>query len=185
MEFTPEMAGSAMIKLEGQLRVESTMNVNFAPISAENTEVVGASASCEAGVECHFQLVAYDGSKNRIMAHGDAHKFDIVVANTTNATSRVEDSPEPGVYDVFITYAASGAFDLMVTLSGAPVYTGSMTASAPAVRPIDSLNITVPEARFEHTMVSYQDNLYVFGGARADKTYLDATLKLDLSMEKE
>jgi hypothetical protein len=50
---------------------------------------------------------------------------------------------------------------------------------------VDQLTYAFPEARFEHSMVSFEDDLYIFGGAKADKTYLDSLLKFDLAMEAD
>mmetsp|Transcript_43186 Transcript_43186/g.80925 ORF Transcript_43186/g.80925 Transcript_43186/m.80925 type:complete len:1349 (-) Transcript_43186:490-4536(-) len=198
--YTPTFFGEPLMSISyesGSSDAEKTLidnvrvAVDTAPISSATTKVIGSVVDaddvhvvCEAGVESRFQVVAYDESGNRIMKHGDADKLAVNVMETPSAGYHIENATEPGVYDVFIIFATSGTFTLQVTLLNSTIYEGTVTCSGSMIRMMDQLNIDFPEARFEHTVVSYNDDLYVFGGAKSDKTYLDATLKFDLDIEE-
>jgi len=97
----------------------------------------------------------------------------------------LDDLSAPGLYTVAVTYPTVGDFTLEVTLAGEALFSGPVTVTGPMVRSVDQLTYAFPEARFEHSMVSFEDDLYVFGGAKADKTYLDSLLKFDLAMEAD
>lgn len=185
MEVMPTRAGTPTLtlSLNGGAVVEgASMPVVAGPIASTST-VTAVDNACEAGYEARFLVHGKDAFGNPRLAGGDAAAIAVTVDGAPAPFYRVAESATPGVYDLFLTFAAAGSFTVNVTVNGEEIYAGPVTCSGPLARPLDNLNITTPAARFEHTMVSYKDDLYVFGGAAADKTYLDATLKLDLAAE--
>lgn len=187
MEVTPSRAGTPTmtLTLNGDAVVDAAPVEVVAGAIAASSAVSDAGNACEAGYEARFLVHAKDAAGNARVQGGDAGAIAVTVDGAPAPFSRVEESATPGVYSLLLTFAAAGEFQVAVTVHGAPIYTALVQCAGPQARPLDMLNIATPAARFEHSMVSYMNDLYVFGGASADKTYLDATLRLTLAAEPD
>ena len=85
-----------------------------------------------------------------------------------------------GVYQVMVVYPHAGSFELTVSVGGESIYSGITNVSEFNVREVITYSAK-PAVRFEHSMVEYQGDLYAFGGAASDKTYLSETWKYDMT----
>jgi hypothetical protein len=161
--------------------------VAYGVISAVATTVTGAATlGGEAGVATRMLVTAKDVMGNRVPEWGAAPSIHVALTDGPVLDFVVLDDPTaPGLYTIAVTFPAAGTFTLEVTLAGDALFAGSVTVTGAMVRAVDQLTYAFPEARFEHSMVSFEDDLYIFGGAKADKTYLDSLLKFDLAMEAD
>eukprot|EP00854_Cymbomonas_tetramitiformis_P001562 gene1562-2195_t len=158
-----------------------------ADISAQYTYAEGSGLYAgEAGVETMFKVVAYDHLGNLRMMWGDESALAVEVLNgPASAATAMELAPIPGEYFFYITYPLNGTYDVLVAVNGEPVSMTTAAIERSKIRPMTDLFNTHPPPRFEHSMVSYKDEVYFFGGARADKTYLDEMMKLNTGFNSE
>eukprot|EP00899_Mesostigma_viride_P026947 jgi/Mesvir1/7437/Mv19218-RA.1 len=187
VEGRPAKAGDAVLrvtlKVDGKTRTVYEGDIKIAPgeIKASKCTVEGGGLTvAEAGVMTSFIVRTFDaagnvadfpeGAQNVVALMAPAQLVDVVRA-------------EPGVYQVLLVYTAVGAQPLTVVvcpsgpLSCAPVASSTVQVHAPEVKALPLLAHGDIPPRFEHSMVSYDGDLYVFGGADRAKAYLAETWK--------
>jgi len=133
----------------------------------------------EAGVTATFDVVAKDVESNRIYTGGERSKVAVAVSGGTTASVSITDLGT-GKYQVMIVYPHAGTFTVNATVGGSSIYAGECVVSEFQARDVVTYS-TKPSVRFEHSMVEYQGDLYAFGGAAKDKTYLSETWKYDMT----
>uniref|UniRef100_A0A7S0WPQ0 Uncharacterized protein n=1 Tax=Pyramimonas obovata TaxID=1411642 RepID=A0A7S0WPQ0_9CHLO len=193
MVFTPGDDGEGTLELT--LTVNRTEGPETMPVLPPMPTMIGWGAlssvtnvtgsgltNAEAGVEAMFLVHAMDENGNLRMQTGDEDHIKVMVTGSSPAATRVTPSDKPGIYNAYIMYPEEGDYHVSVLVNSELVYEGDAKVHDMEVRPVTGLNLHFPEARFEHSMVSYDDELYIFGGARPDKTYLDSMLKYDTAL---
>eukprot|EP00959_Pyramimonas_sp_CCMP1952_P241647 5050683-Pyramimonas_sp.AAC.1 len=158
--------------------------INWGNISDVSVAEGSGLTAGEAGVEAMFLVHANDENGNLREHANDAAHITVAVTGDSPAATRVEPSKVAGIYNAYIMYPEAGEYHVSVMVDGESIYEGSAMVHDMQVRPVTGLNVDFPEARFEHSMVSYDDELYIFGGARPDKTYLDSMLKYDAALSE-
>jgi len=194
MQFTPVTTGEARIELtlNGKPMLDHEVVVSWGFLSGASMAEGSGLMSAEAGVESMFEVHANDKDGNLRMEWGDEDHIMVNVTGAAMTASRVERSDHMGIYNVFIMYPMEGEYHVKVMVrdmfpmleeeSLRTIHEGEANVHGAEVRPVTGLNIEFPEARFEHSMVAYDDELFIFGGARPDKTYLDSMLKYDVAL---
>uniref|UniRef100_A0A7S0N023 Attractin/MKLN-like beta-propeller domain-containing protein n=1 Tax=Pyramimonas obovata TaxID=1411642 RepID=A0A7S0N023_9CHLO len=115
-------------------------------------------------------LAAFEGTPTPYdtTAQGDVVKFD----------------PETGFYTVAVRLGYPGTYSLVLAGAGEAAamtaFSMSFTVNEASWRPMltDDLEVPPHSKRFEHTAAVYEDDLYIFGGALYDRTYLNDMWKL-------
>ena len=132
----------------------------------------------EAGVEAMFEFVAKDEFGNKLRSWDDLADLSLMVEGGQSAIHTVMQGSEEGVYEFYVIFPHEGNFT--VTLKAGDDTGCSFMAYVSAAQPhMAVVYNVVPEVRFEHSMVEYDSNLYVFGGVGKDKAYLSETWKLN------
>ena len=132
----------------------------------------------EAGVEAMFEFVAKDEFGNQLRTWDDMADLSLVVEGGNSAIHTVMQGSEEAVYEFYVIFPHEGNFT--VTVKAGDDTGCSFTAHVSSAIPHKAVVYgTVPEMRFEHSMVEYEHNLYVFGGVSKDKSYLSETWKLE------
>ena len=132
----------------------------------------------EAGVEAMFEFVAKDEFGNKLRSWDDLADLSLMVEGGQSAIHTVMQGSEEGVYEFYVIFPHEGNFTVTLK-AGDDTGCSFMAYVSPAQPHMAVVYNVVPEVRFEHSMVEYDGNLYVFGGASKDKSYLSETWKLN------
>ena len=181
VQYTPKVAGAGMLKfyLKGASVYDAAVTVAPAAISAMSTVEGSGLTMAEAGVTATFDVVAKDVESNRIYTGGEKSKVAVAVSGGTTASVSITDLGT-GKYQVMIVYPHAGTFAVNATVGGSSIYAGECVVSEFQARDVVTYS-TKPSVRFEHSMVEYQGDLYAFGGAAKDKTYLSETWEYNMT----
>uniref|UniRef100_A0A061SHW3 Kelch repeat-containing protein n=2 Tax=Tetraselmis sp. GSL018 TaxID=582737 RepID=A0A061SHW3_9CHLO len=131
--------------------------------------------SAEAGVEAMFELVARDAFGNQLRDWADLSRLSLYTAGGNGANFRVLPGREGGVYNFHVIFPHEGVFTISPVLEGARGCGFNAHVSPPQPREVVDQYGVVPPARFEHSMVEYRGDLYLFGGIAEDKSYFSDT----------
>jgi len=84
-------------------------------------------------------------------------------------------NPLTAEYTLFITLGYAGTYSLILTGDGMTMASLTFQVSSVPWRNLltDDLSVPLPTRRFEHTSAIFGGDLYIFGGAQYDKTYLN------------
>ena len=85
-----------------------------------------------------------------------------------------------GTYEVTMLYGAPGAYAVSVSIDSHKMKHVVVNVTAPTPREAVMPGVAQPSVRFEHSMVEFDGDYFVFGGAAKDKTYLNELWKLDM-----
>jgi len=162
---------------------DAVFTVVPAPISPAFTSSSGSGMTAgEAGIETMFTVTAYDGFGNLRNQYGDEGTLALSVSGPATVKYKQTLGPKPGQYLYYVTYPVAGEYTVTVTCNGVPISETTAVVTETLLRPITALNTAAPQGRFEHSAVQYKDEVYYFGGALADKTYLDETVKFSIGV---
>uniref|UniRef100_A0A061RNI8 Kelch repeat-containing protein n=1 Tax=Tetraselmis sp. GSL018 TaxID=582737 RepID=A0A061RNI8_9CHLO len=128
----------------------------------------------EAGVEAMLEFIAKDRFGNRLRHWDDLPALSLKIEGGQSAAYNVTRGAIRGVFEFFIIFPHEGSFSVTIEAGGEPGCQFTATVSTQLPREAIVYG-TAPEARFQHSMVEHNDDLYMFGGSRRDKTYLAET----------
>eukprot|EP00951_Prasinocladus_malaysianus_P024565 scaffold212716_cov46-Prasinocladus_malaysianus.AAC.1 len=132
----------------------------------------------EAGIEAMFEYVALDEFSNQLRTWDDLASLSLVVEDGQSAIHTVMQGSMEGVYEFYVIFPHEGNFTVTVR-AGDDVGCSFHAIVTPAVPRTAVAYGLGPAMRFEHSMVEYENNLYVFGGASKDKSFTSETWKLN------
>jgi hypothetical protein len=190
-QYQPTHVGHGVLtfKLNEEFVFSTDVAIKAGAISPES-HVTGPSV-VEAGVMTSVQVMAKDAVGNFLLELTQ-EDLDLVTVSTTGADavlySATGTAPtgwmsganvDASVITTYLVFAEAGEFDVAVTVANATT-TFTVTVVPPSVRAPTVFSEDVPEPRFEHSAVEIDNAMYVFGGAKKDKTYLSETWKLEI-----
>jgi len=176
--FTMSAVGNADLSfsLADELIFATPVVVVPGAISAK-TVVSGAGLTmAEAGVPTAFTITAYDGEGNAISELSDDDLEALAIDVDSKVITRT--TVDGGVVTISLVFPAKDDYALEVKLGDTVIAASTVKVSSPESRSPTLYSAGPPEERFEHSAVTIDNAMYVFGGARKDKTYLSETWKL-------
>jgi len=139
-----------------------------------------------AGVPFAYYMTIQD-SLNNVLTRPVAFNGQVSIVNKpfqmsyTLGENDISFNEEDGVYTLTLTLGIAGTYLIEVSESSMVTFTATIDCAAPAWKEVRTLDAKAPEAvsRFEHAAVEHEGDLFVFGGASHDKTYLNDVWKLN------
>ncbi|GBG58751.1 hypothetical protein CBR_g151 [Chara braunii] len=141
------------------------------------------------GIQTTFNVIARDRFANLVKSNKDMYRLTVAVAGrkAVRMSSALRQG-EPGKLDVFITYPSENNYTVEVQLDNVTFFSHLVAVSKPmfpqhkVTALAEAGPSTRPGTRFEHSGAAYKDSLYIFGGAKHDKSYIGETWKLDVGL---
>ena len=188
--YTPSTATDATLKIttNSATLLETAVSVVSGPMAAATSVATGHLEKAEAGVSTTVTIAAKDALGNAVDNAVDySTSFIYTIAKlsggkavATAPTASVHITKEEGAqtYTFRIVYPDAGTYELALYLEDDMIagFPATIVVSEPSVRKVQSYGSS-PSERFEHTMAADGSDVYVFGGAAKDKTYLAETWK--------
>ena len=166
--------------LADELIFSTGVTVVPGPISAHSLVAGAGLVRAEAGVPTAFTITAIDASNNSITEVSD-DDLEMLSIEVDPKVRKLKTTVMDGVIAISLVFPAKGSYPIKVLLNNTVIRESIVEVSSPLARSPTLYDVGPPEERFEHSAVTIDNAMYVFGGARKDKTYLAETWKLTVT----
>mmetsp|Transcript_35126 Transcript_35126/g.48730 ORF Transcript_35126/g.48730 Transcript_35126/m.48730 type:complete len:831 (-) Transcript_35126:206-2698(-) len=191
--YVPSVVGETTLTFAINEDLIYTAPVTVYPgVISGNSKVSGAGMSmAEAGVLTHFQIQAIDSQGNLIDDLSDdevrmvnVDVYNVIADNMQHrkvSSVHLDTIVEGGLIHIYMIFPHEGTFGVNVTVMEESIKFAEVEVFPPTPRSPQIFATNLPEERFEHSATSVDNIMYIFGGAKKDKTYISETWKLSMN----